>query len=200
MVSKRATIVISAAAFIAGALLAAFVSLFDSKGVPLGWFELTTPQGAGGPSYSIDAFNKSDILLPDVRKISGKAKFVYDTSTQSHMYLGYHLMVDIAPLDTEKIPDEYKREKKFQLESGRSIIQLPIDQVTYESVFEFKLMDKDGFVLLEVKSDPESVQSGKSNAFQALAHVPIPPTVASRTAQVSVSMQITKCVTCRGDR
>lgn len=150
-------------------------------------------------AYSFDAFAKSDIPLPEVKAVKGTAKFVIDTSASPSMRLGYRTTVEIATLDLSKIPVKYRKEKRIDVGGGKTITQLPIDQVTYEATFNFVLMDKDGFTLLEIPSASHTVESGKVNSFQSLAPEPIPVRLASQTARILLSLHIIKCVTCEED-
>lgn len=188
-------------AIVAGVIAVLLVPALSSPQFPSDWFDLTPPQGKAGITYSTKAFAESDISLPNVRAMKGSAKFVEDGSDHpTSVRLGYKLTVEIAPLDLTKVPDKYKKEKLIDLGRGRKITQLPIDQVTYEAIFEFTLKDKDGFTLLELKSDPQSVQSGITNFFQSFAPGNISAGVASRTFKIFLSMNVTRCFTCEEDQ
>jgi len=107
--------------------------------------------------------------------------------------------VEIAPLDVSKIPAKYRKKKPIDIGHGKTITELPVDQVSYEVRFDFELKDKDGFTLLELPSAVHTIESGKVNTFQALAPDAVPIGIASRTTQVVFGLGIMKCVTCESE-
>lgn len=161
------------------------------------WYQLSTAPGETGIRFSREALFKSDIALPEVKVISGTAKYASDASgASSTVRLGYKIAVDVAALDLSKVPEKYKKEKPVDIGGGNKFTVLPIDQVTYEVRFDFTLKDKDGFPLLELQSEPQSIASGKTNTFQSLAPATVPVGIASRTSAILIAMTVTKCLTC----
>ena len=159
------------------------------------WIKLSVDSGDKAISYSSDALAKSDIKLPSVNSFSGKSKFVMETAAgeKPTVKLGYVINVDIAPLVASGIPDKYKSvatdnpgDKKTQ-----------INAVDYDVVFYFILKDKDGFPLMKVSSNRETVHSGINNHFQLFAKTYIPQTVVSSTKIINVRMEAVKCLTCK---
>jgi hypothetical protein len=144
----------------------------------------------------------ADMPDPDVRKTAGQFKFVdsTDQSARHTLRLGYKIEVDVAPLDLSKVPKRFLQEKRIDLGGGKSVIQLPLPQSTPtdEVRFEFLLQDRDGFTLMKLSGDPETLWTGKSNGFQRLVKEPVPGAVARRTSSVVESMTIEKCLPCEG--
>ena len=187
-------------AFGAGWIAASVVPEFLAPRVKSDWFEMTRAAALKGITYSLEAFAKADIPLPEINEVSGTGKFVTNGSGRSSsIHFGYKTSVKIAPLDVSKIPAKYRKEKSVDIGRGKTITQLPVDQVSYEAKFDFVLKDKDGFTLLELPSAVHTIESGKVNTFQALAPDAVPIGIASRVTQVVLDMTIMKCVTCDGE-
>lgn len=160
------------------------------------WRHLTA-KGYGSTS---EAIFDSDIALPKIRKIEGKAKFLTPTNpVVDGLHLGYVVSVDVEKLNIERVPKKYKEEIKQKHKSGEWIIE-PIQEVVYQVTFAFKLKDKDGFELLELKSPVHNLHSGKESRFQDKISESILNSVAERTKDVFVSMTVEKCLTCSQDR
>lgn len=182
--------------FVAGIALA-MAYIASSSRVPPDWIELSKPHDGKGITYSTEAIFKSDIPLPDVKQFSGKAKFVPTPSAGAYG-LGYVIDVSIPSLDLTKVPEKYIKDKPVVID-GVSTTRLGIKQVHYEIRLNFTLRDKDGFTLLEVQSDPHTIESGRSNQLQSLAKPQVPSEVASRVASIVVQLGVEKCVTCQGE-
>lgn len=148
-----------------------------------------------GVSYSTEALFGADIPIPNINEIVGKTKFIKRSNDKSVLNLGYRVSVSQEKLDKAKIPTKYLRQKSVVIE-GHSVTQEPIEEVTYEIIFSFTLKDKDGFKLLVVSSDPETITSGKKNEFQGITQQSIPIDLASRVARIELSTQLTKCISC----
>lgn len=161
------------------------------------WYRLSLPRGEKGVSLTTDALFESDIGLPNVESISGTAKFINNNSDASTgIRLGYKVAVDVTVLDLMKVPAKYQEEKRIVTKRGRPITKLPITEVVYEIHFIFTLKDIDGFTLLELQSEPQSLTSGKTNMFQSLVLTTIPNGLAAQTTAIQVAMLVTKCGTC----
>ena len=145
----------------------------------------------------------ADLPEPDVRRIVGQFKFV-DSAEQAGDHavrFGYKIEVDVAPLDLGKVPKRFLEEKRIDLGGGKSITQLPLTQSTAADQvrFEFLLKDRDGFTLMKLSGPPETLWTGRGNAFQRLLTEPVPENVARRTAAAVESMTVEKCLPCGGD-
>jgi hypothetical protein len=158
---------------------------------------LSKPRDGKGISYSTEAILKSDIPLPDIKHFGGKTKFVPHLGAKTYR-LGYVIDLSLASLDLTKVPAKYLKDKPVAID-GVSITQLGIRQVSYEIRLNFTLRDKDGFTLLEIQSDPHTIESGKKNEFQSLARTPVPSEVAARVASIFVHLGVEKCITCQGE-
>ncbi len=162
------------------------------------WIVLSTPSDNDEAvlTYSSDALFKSDIKLPPVKSLTGKAKFILDATSrnEANIKLGYIVDTDIAPLDTAKLPDKYK-----PVAENPGDKKPPLDAVYYDVVFYFILKDKDGFPLMKVTSNKETVHSGAVNHFQLFAKTYIPQQIASSTKIINVRMEAIKCMTCSPD-
>lgn len=148
--------------------------------------------------YSTEAFLKADIALPDIKQFGGKAKFL-ETATSTGSYgLGYVANVSVPPLDLKKVPKKYLIDKPVEID-GVKTTQLGIKQVHYDVVFNFTLQDRDGFALLELSSEPHTIESGKNNEFQSVVKTNVVREVAARVTHVVMQLGIQKCVTCQGE-
>lgn len=168
-----------AAAFFAGLALGAaltilLVRLLGAHSVPGRWYTLegSGPQGRG-VSYATEAIFGVDISLPRIGDITGEAKFVPINDSTS-VQLGYRIDVPIDALDTTKIPAKYRQRVKYPDGSE----SLPTEQVVYEALFEFRLKDRDGFVLQEITSERHHIYSGERNSFQRIAAGAVHPATA----------------------
>mgnify|MGYP006951292348 CR=1 FL=1 len=72
--------------------------------------------------------------------------------------------------------------------------------VDYDVVFYFILKDKDGFPLMKVASNVETVQSGENNHFQFFSKTYIPQAVAASTRAISARVEAVRCLSCRQER
>lgn len=161
------------------------------------WKKLSLDKSGKGYGLTSEALFNSDIPLPEIKKISGKSKFVKVTSSSNNdLNLGYIISVDIDKLDLKKIPAKYKIEKKEKYKAGDFTV-LPIEEAVYEISFEFALKDKDGFEIMKLKSPPHSLYSGKVNSFQDTVKQSISSSIADRVTNVVMNMTIEKCETCQ---
>lgn len=161
------------------------------------WIQLAKASKTG-VIFSSDALFKGDISFPNIKDIQGQAKFLPDDGTKSEVQLGYVVTVTVDSLDTSKIPKKYLREKP-EIFEGVRVTRPTIEQVNFEGNFNFKLKDKDGFVMLEISTPPLLIESGKENSYQASIDKLIPIDTARRTKQIDVSFHLDKCLTCEGN-
>jgi hypothetical protein len=197
---KTPLIMGSVACFIAGIAVASAYYHFSatrtssSAETESSWIKLTHPVNSEElVTYSSDALFKSDIRLPKVVSLEGKAKFVKGTSSNSSdLKLGYVVDTEIAPLDVATVPDKYKTPAGDNPEEKKP----PLTAVSYDVVFYFILKDKDGFPLMKAASNKEPVHSGTSNHFQLFASSYIPYAVASNTKSIDMRMEAVRCITC----
>lgn len=160
------------------------------------WIPLTKPESnRRGIGYSFESLFASDISLPEVTSISGKAKLVEGTDAAG-FGVGYVTEVSINPLDLSKVPEEYK-EDRVEMIDGHEVKALGITQVTFQATLTFLLKDADGFVLKEVVSESHFIESGKTNRLQSIAPGSISNSLASRVKAIDVKLNIEKCVICR---
>ena len=197
MAHKR-NIIIGIALLLIGIAIGYYITVAMKAAKNFDWKDLSLDQSGKGYEYSSEALFNSDIPLPEIKKISGKCKFI-STSIKlrnDELNLGYIVTVDIAKLDLQKVPQKYKVEKNEKYTAGEFAV-LPIEEVVYSVTFEFKLQDKDGFELLNLKTPPHSIYSGKINEFQDVVRQAISPTIAERVSGVILSMTVEKCETCK---
>jgi len=148
-------------------------------------------------TYTEEAMFHSDIKLPAVTSFSGKAKFVTDaTSQKSKTKLGYIVDMNIAPLDA-KPPAQQSKPAPATDASGKAAAVIPA--VDYDVVFYFILKDKDGFPLMKLSSNEETVHSGQNNHFQFFARSFVPQNIASNTRNVTARIEAVRCVSCRSE-
>jgi hypothetical protein len=160
------------------------------------WIEMYELPLAGDNSsigYSSEALFKSDIKLPDIEKFNIKLKFVKPREkVKDRLSLGYIANISIKNLDTNKIPEKYR--KKREIFKGFSLD--PLEEVTYEVHLTFDLFDKDGFKLIVLTSPKNSIVSGKINELQELAEGTVPIDLAKRTYSIKPRLSIDRCISC----
>lgn len=161
------------------------------------WQTVLIPEKTKGISYSTQALF-SGIPAPDVNSLSGAVKFLDGAGADAgEARVGYRIAADVAPLDLSKTDSKYLHSREVEVD-GRTLTMEPVRQATYEIRFVFSLLDKDGFELLKVQSEPENLESGKTNDFQAIASQPVRPDIASHTASIVMRTKFEKCLTCGG--
>jgi hypothetical protein len=161
------------------------------------WKEFTIDPSGKGYGFTSEALFNSDIRIPDIKKLSGKGKFIKARqATSDDLFLGYIVSVDIDKLDLTKIPQKYKIEKEEQYKAGDFTV-LPIEYAVYEISFEYSLKDKDGFELMKLKSPSHSLFTGKVNSFQDIVKQAVAGPIANRVANIGLYMTFEKCETCR---
>ena len=186
--------------FFFGMLYAFGVQANEIKKIELtnkNWISLSSdPENKRGISYLTEAMFGTDIQLPDVTTMKGKAKFIEEISERNDFVkLGYLIEIEVASLDLEKIPKKYK-EEKVEIIRGDKFTILPIEQVVYEISFVFSMKDTDGFVLGKVESKKHDIYSDKINRFQDIVSDDIPIKIANRIKTIVYHMVVRKCVTC----
>lgn len=160
------------------------------------WFELMPPSNSDEKliSYSSDLLFRSDIKLPNVTSLTGRAKFVKNTvNNKPEIKLGYTIDADIAPLDVSALPEKYQQ--KPQDKNAQSVKPL-LDKVHYDVIFYFILKDRDGFPLMKVTSNKETVSSGTHNHFQLFANNYISQDIAANTDRITMRMEVIRCLSC----
>ncbi|MBK7492890.1 MAG: hypothetical protein KBF68_00335 [Nitrosomonas sp.] len=151
---------------------------------------------SSGIGYSYEVVVNSDLPLPE-GNLSGKYKFIsaVTNSRSDELNFGYKVFADIKELDLQKIPQKYKTERKVTHLAGEFTVP-PIKEVVYSVTFDFGLKDRDGFELVQLKSIPHRLYSGRINEFQNVVKYPISLELADRVSKTFVSMRIEKCNTC----
>ena len=187
-----------AISFVAGAAIAlAYVTISGSR-VSRDWLDLSKPKEGKGILYSTEAIFKADISLPDIKQFGGKAKFLESATSPGSYGLGYVANVSVPPLDLKKVPKKYLIDKPVEID-GVKTTELGIKQVHYDVVFDFTQQDRDGFTLLELSSEPHSIEFGKNNEFQSVVKTNVPREVAARVTHVVIQLSVQKCITCQGE-
>jgi len=134
MTQRTKQVVFALMALVLGVLMGIVGAvLFLSPHLPLQWFPLVaTATDRGVPSgnsvnvgarlsisYSDATMIESDIPPLDITALSGRAKFLSDSSPSSASApLGYIISVSAKPLDTVKLPEKYKKEKIIPTKAG----------------------------------------------------------------------------------
>lgn len=189
MTKHGATLIV--VSFAAGAL-AMFVAV---RMLPASsqWFQLDLSSPL---AMSTDVAFKSDIELPKITSIAGKAKFL--PANDGKGKLGYIVHVTVQSLDLTKVPAKYLKNKPVKVD-GVEATRPAIKQVVYEANLELALKDKDGFTLQKLKGPAELVESEASNVLQNTVTAPTPRTLISRTTEVSARLVLQRCNTCVGE-
>ena len=160
------------------------------------WQELSINPSEKGYGFTSEALFNSDVALPDIKRLSGKTKFLSPVKSDRHeLHLGYIVSVDVEKLKLEQLPEKYKEEREVKSKRGGFTI-MPFQGVGYQVSFEFSLKDKDGFELIKLESPKHSIYSGKDNRFQDKVSQLILKTVAERTKDIVLQMTVEKCETC----
>ena len=192
------TTLVAIGALVLGICIGAIAPHFFSRHVDTSWRPLATKTEAEtfGIGYSTDAVF-SDLPMPEVKSVSGKAKFLDSVGPGQSTELGYIINVDMAPLDLAKTPQRYKERKKEMI-NGVEATTEPITRAYYAIEFNFDLRDNDGFVLQTLQAkDLPSLASGTKNTFQAKIEQPIPYNTAIKVHDILVQPSIVKCHTCQ---
>jgi hypothetical protein len=187
-------IALAVVSFIAGAL----VMFGVLRGTPsrARWF----PLDMSSPSHltlSTAAF-LSDIALPKVTSLGGKAEFLPANSDENGGRLGYIVHVVVPSLNLATVPKKYLQDKPLNVD-GQTITQLAIKQVYYKAKAEFTLKDKDGFVIQKLTGPSETIASGKANTLQNTVSTITPTSIMARTKSIAMSLVLEKCLTCEGE-
>ncbi len=182
-------------ALVLGILIGVGVPYMFGHHVDTSWQTLLTKSESFGISYGGD-WIFSDLPMPEIRSVTGKAKFIDSIGPGQTTELGYIITVEMAALDLSKVPQRYKEEKKVLID-GYETTSLGIDQASYEIQFDFDLKDKDGFTLkiLHAEGLPPLV-SGTKNVFQAKVDEPIACETAAKLHNIWVYPIIKSCHTC----
>ena len=192
----RKVITIACLASFAVGAIATICFLRFGQQVTSDWFELVKASSPIG--FSTEALFESDIRLPQVKEISGKAKFLPEGNVPNSHQLGYLVHVVVLPLNLKIVPEKYLKEKPIGVK-GDKMVRPAIEQVYYEAELDFELKDKDGFTLAKLVSHSETIRSGMDNQLQQFALKPVANDVAARTKTIYVHLHVKKCSTCEGE-
>jgi hypothetical protein len=108
-----------------GILIGAFGPRLFSKHVDTSWYNLHTKKNKYfGLSYQ-ESVIFSDLPVPDIRSLTGKAKFMEAIGPGETTQIGYIVVVDMDPLDVAKVPRRYKQEKHEKI-NGFDVTTLPV--------------------------------------------------------------------------
>ncbi|MGO8763264.1 MAG: hypothetical protein ACLQUS_14865, partial [Desulfobaccales bacterium] len=134
-----------------------------------------------------------DIDFPGIEKLNGKVKFMEPRDGSSKkLVIGYIFNVSIKSINKEKIPEKYKKKRMFK---GGFFIT-PLEQANYSVHFEFKLYDKDGFMLKELKCPEQNVETGRMNKLQEQSIQAISIELARRTVDIKPQLIFDHCLSC----
>ena len=82
------------------------------------WKELIIDPSGKGYRFTSEALFNADIVLPDIKKLSGRSKFLSPIKLDGgELHLGYIVSVDVEKLNLEKVPEKYKEERKGEIQS-----------------------------------------------------------------------------------
>lgn len=149
-----------------------------------------------GISYTSEAIF-TDLPMPDIKSVSGKAKFIEGESANDNE-LGYIISVDMADLDFSKVPQKYKESHdKTALANGFTMETPPLTNANYKIEWEFILKDNDGFTLQKLRTgEPTYLVSGKTTVFQGKVAEKILRNVALKVRQIDLHPEIMSCESC----
>jgi len=193
----KGKIIVGIALMVIGIAIGYYLGFTSKTTKNFDWKELSIDQGGKGYGFTSDALFNSDIALPEIKKLSGKSKFIKAPQSGSNeLTLGYIVPVDVDKLDLQKVPQKYKVEKTEKYKAGEFSVP-PIEAVVYEVTFEFVLKDKDDFEIIKLKSPSHSLCSGQVNRFQDIAKPSTTQDIARRVSNIILSMSVEKCETCK---
>jgi hypothetical protein len=141
--------------------------------------------------YSSEAALNSNMGLPELRRISGKWKFIQRNPSSGMVQLGYLVH---AVTGTSKLAQKYQKDTPIGVQV--SVLD-PVPQADYRVHLKFVFKDKDGFKLFSLVSDSLDLLSGDDNAFQGLVEQQIPVEAAAITQSVVIHLVVDQCTTCR---
>jgi hypothetical protein len=184
------------AALVVGIVIGLASPVMIARHINTEWKPLAPGEHHFGISYATDAIF-TDLPMPDIKSVSGKAKFVDAAGRGEPTEFGYIVTVEMADLDLAKVPDRYKKTEKDTI-NGYEVTTEPLKQAYYKVEWEFQFKDKDGFLLGEYKAPEEiSLVSGKTNVFQGKLQDKIPYDTAIRVHQIEIYPAIVKCHSCK---
>jgi len=126
--------------------------------VPNIWFQISQSEGT---IYSTQAIMESDIPISDVISLQGRVRIVdHLPRTNEPVALGYILDINLSSIDPNKIPEKYSTDRPIQ---GTELIEPAITQPTYNVIFNFELIDRNGFTISKIVSSEHMVKSGEIN-------------------------------------
>ena len=103
-----------------GILIGAFGPRLFSRHVDASWNNLHTKGKHFGLGYDTSVMF-SDLPVPDIRSVTGKAKFMEPVGPGETTEVGYIIVVDMDPLDMSKVPWRCKEENKRK----STVLRLP---------------------------------------------------------------------------
>jgi hypothetical protein len=141
--------------------------------------------------YSSEASLNSNLGLPEMRRISGRWKFIQRSPSSGMVQLGYLVH---AVTGTSKLAQKYVKDTPIGTQG--SVLD-PVPQADYRVHLRFVFKDKDGFKLLSLESDPLDLLSGDDNLLQGLVEQPISVETAALTQSVVIHLVVDKCAICK---
>lgn len=181
-------------AFLLGIVLCYFYTYYVKFNIKNKWTEFNDlPLSGDNSAIAFTELPAWDIAFPDIEKFNGKVKFIEPKDGSSDkLAIGYIFNVSIKSINKDKLPEKYKKGKK--LKNGWTMA--PLEQATYSVHFEFKLFDKDGFMLNELKGPEQSLETGRINKLQEQSIQLISIELARRTVGIRPRLIIDRCISC----
>jgi hypothetical protein len=184
------------AALVVGIVIGLASPVMIARHINTEWKPLAPGEHHFGISYATDAIF-TDLPMPDIKSLSGKAKFIDGAGRGEATEFGYIVTVEMADLELAKVPDRYKKTEKDTI-NGYEVTTEPLKQAYYKVEWEFQFKDKDGFLLGKYKALEEiSLVSGQTNVFQGKLQDKIPYDTAIRVHQIEIYPAIVKCHSCK---
>jgi hypothetical protein len=196
---NKATFVAGVIGVLVGAVAAYLTTQINP--VERNWIDLqatnVNSKGKERPNivYSTEALFGSDIALPEITSVSGQAKFIPQSGTDTFA-LGYVVKVSVGPLDMSKVPEKYKVERTVTVE-GQTVTSPPIEGVVYTISPQFSLMDTDGFEFAKLEGEKHFLYSGMENRFQSIIKDHVSAEIARKISSISMQLVVQKCETCK---
>jgi len=167
---------------------------------PTNWFNLQMAnidqpgERASAASITVEAagmMHKWSISFPKVKNLSGRAKFLPNTSSEPQARpLAYEVEVTMPPYEPDKFADPtYKDPNKIAEAED-------VYGAYYDLYFTFTLRDAEGFILQEVKTDQSNryhvvhprIETGTTNRFRGVTTNGVSPYTAAATKDIDISI------------
>jgi hypothetical protein len=174
--------------FVGFACLAALSACSRTPSFPTSSYELSAREDLVGHTLdAIEVLGRQSLAFLDATSLSGSARFLPNTPFEPIARpLAYEVELTTTPY-SESATNVYTSPHAFVTPNS-------VTNGLYGVAFEFRLKDKDGFILAELKSDgvmqDALVTAGKTQSFRGVTTNAVSPYVASAAASVEAAVTV----------